>query len=198
MWTRVGDLTFWSWLLPIRTPARAAAALLRAPNPDIALNLNGAGETSRRRDILAFAAIGLLATPAFARSAAPNAGLDLTPYRGRVVYLDFWASWCGPCKLSFPFMERMTSSFARKDLAVIAVNVDHAKDKADAFLADVGSALPVIYDPKGQIATEFHVQAMPTSVLIDRNGRVRFTHEGFFVDKIQTYQDHIVELIDEH
>ncbi len=123
--------------------------------------------------------------------------LDLAKYKGKVVYLDFWASWCGPCRLSFPYMELLRSAYARKEFVVIAVNVDHSRERADAFLNQVGGNVPVVYDPKGVIAAKYHVSEMPTSVLIGRDGRVRFVHQGFFETKTPQYESHIEELINE-
>ena len=120
--------------------------------------------------------------------------LDLAKYKGKVVYLDFWASWCGPCRLSFPYMELLRSAYARKEFVVIAVNVDHSRERADAFLNQVGGNVPVVYDPKGAIAAKYHVSEMPTSVLIGRDGRVRFVHQGFFETKTPQYESHIEEL----
>jgi thiol-disulfide isomerase/thioredoxin len=132
-----------------------------------------------------------------ARAAPASGGLDLSPYKGRVVYLDFWASWCGPCKLSFPYMQTMTSRYAGSDFVVLAVNLDHDRANADAFLKQVGSRLTVVYDPAGTIARGYAVREMPSSVLIGRDGKVRYVHKGFFLAQTKQYEAHIVELIGE-
>jgi cytochrome c biogenesis protein CcmG, thiol:disulfide interchange protein DsbE len=126
------------------------------------------------------------------------ASLDLTPYRGKVVYLDFWASWCGPCKLSFPFMNRLAAYDSGRDFVLLAVNVDHDRAKADAFLAQVGGHVPVVYDSGGALARRFGVKAMPTSILIGRDGRIRYVHTGFYPEKMTLYQAHITELLNEN
>ena len=110
--------------------------------------------------------------------AVVGSALDLNRYRGSVVYLDFWASWCAPCKLSFPFMNNLRGQFRPKDLVILTVNMDSNKDAASAFLRSVGGDLPVIFDPTGSLASRFDVSAMPTSVLIGRDGRVRYVHRG--------------------
>jgi thiol-disulfide isomerase/thioredoxin len=150
--------------------------------------------TGSRFKLAAIAAVLALAPTAHAADAGP---LDLGKYKGKVVYLDFWASWCGPCKLSFPYMQRMTAKYPASDFVVLAVNLDKSRPKADAFLADVGSRLPVVYDPAGAIATRYAVKEMPTSVLIGRDGRVRHVHKGFFLDKAPEYEAHITELLNE-
>ncbi|MEO6339382.1 MAG: TlpA disulfide reductase family protein [Caulobacteraceae bacterium] len=130
--------------------------------------------------------------------AAPEAApVNLDQYRGKVVYLDFWASWCGPCKLSFPYMQKMTSKYPADSFVVLAVNLDKSRPKADTFLAQVGNKLPVVYDPAGATATKYAVKEMPTSVLIGRDGKVRYVHKGFFLDKAPLYEAHIAELLNE-
>lgn len=123
--------------------------------------------------------------------------LDLSAYKGRVVYLDFWASWCGPCAQSFPYMAELKRLYAEQGLEIIAVNVDHSRERADAFLTKTHSHLNVVYDPKGQLATAFGVKDMPTAVLIGRDGRTRYVHEGFFPEKEPLYHTHISELLNE-
>jgi thiol-disulfide isomerase/thioredoxin len=128
---------------------------------------------------------------------AGAAALDLNAYRGKVVYLDFWASWCGPCKLSFPYMEQLKHAYP-KDLVIVTVNLDHERERAEAFLADMNSTLRVVYDPRGDLARSFKVKDMPTSVLIGRDGRVRDVHPGFFIDRTDSYSAKIQELVNEN
>lgn len=105
--------------------------------------------------------------------------LRLESLRGKVVYLDYWASWCGPCRESFPFMNELQARYADKDLVIIAVTVD--KDRADAqrFLAQHPADFIIAYDPAGATARALNVRVMPTTFLIDRNGEIAGTHLGF-------------------
>jgi cytochrome c biogenesis protein CcmG, thiol:disulfide interchange protein DsbE len=105
--------------------------------------------------------------------------LDLNGLRGRVVYLDFWASWCAPCRDAFPWMRVMQSDYERQGLAVIAVNLDHDRADAERFLKIFQPNFEVQFDPQGVLAEQFKVAGMPTSVLIDRHGVLRYTHIGF-------------------
>ncbi len=105
--------------------------------------------------------------------------VDLAGLRGKVVYLDFWASWCGPCKQSFPFMNELQTKYRGEGLEIVAINVDAKRDDADRFLADVPARFAVAFDAKGESARRFDVKAMPSSVLIDRNGKVFAVHKGF-------------------
>src|SRR5450631_1845011 len=96
------------------------------------------------------------------------AGLDLHAYRGKVVYLDFWASWCGPCRQSFPWLADLLRERESQDLVVIGVNVDKDRALAERFLGETPAAFPIVYDPEGAIASAYKVAGMPTAILIDR------------------------------
>ncbi|MBI1361188.1 MAG: redoxin family protein [Alphaproteobacteria bacterium] len=150
---------------------------------------------TRRACILAVA--GILVSGPAATAAPPNPDFDLADYRGKVLYLDFWASWCGPCHLSFPYMNGLTTRFPGSDLAVIAVDVDHDRAKADAFLKRFGGNVPILFDSSGKLATRFGVKEMPTSILIGRDGSIRYIHKGFFPEKTPLYDAHITELLHE-
>jgi thiol-disulfide isomerase/thioredoxin len=131
---------------------------------------------------------------------APSAkagGLDLSAYRGKVVYLDFWASWCNPCRQSFPWMNQIQESLAGKGLVVIAVNVDHDREFADQFLRSNFASFKVVYDPDGRIASAYDFKDMPTSILIGRDGRVRYVHSGFFEDRTGSYLADVDTLLNE-
>jgi thiol-disulfide isomerase/thioredoxin len=140
----------------------------------------------------------LLAIWACAQSGNTRADtLDLTAYRGKVVYLDFWASWCTPCRRSFPWLGRLAREYAGRYLIVIAVNVDQDRYLAEKFLNDTPASFPVVYDPHGEIATRFKVVGMPSAVLVDRTGRVRFQHSGFSEKKEDEYETHVQTLLAE-
>lgn len=127
--------------------------------------------------------------------AAPS--LELTRLHGRVVYLDFWASWCGPCRQSFPWMEAMKSTYEGQGLEIVAVNLDRDRADADKFLKQFHPTFDVRFDPKGELAELFKVQGMPSSVLIDRHGVTRFTHVGFRPVDGATYEAQLRELMSE-
>lgn len=142
--------------------------------------------------------LGGLAGTALAGICSPavaEATLDLARFRGKVVYVDFWASWCGPCKLSFPFMEALAARYPASDLAVETINVDRQRGAADAFLRQVRSRLPVIYDAAGDLAQACKVADMPTSLVFDRKGTMRFRHQGFFPGKAREYEGHVAQLV---
>ena len=130
--------------------------------------------------------------------AGPTASsLDLDRYRGKVVYLDFWASWCGPCRQSFPWLSDIQSRFGPNKVVIIGINVDHDREKAERFLKETASNFTILYDPQGQVATRYHVKAMPSSFLIDATGRVRYEHQGFSTKEIAEYEEQIATLLAE-
>jgi thiol-disulfide isomerase/thioredoxin len=98
---------------------------------------------------------------------------------GKVVLLDFWASWCEPCRHSFPWMSELQRRHGPDGLVVVAVNLDQDPRLAEQFLAATPVGFRIEYDPAGTLATEFGVNAMPVSFVIDRTGRVREKHVGF-------------------
>jgi len=124
--------------------------------------------------------------PAFAASEAPNIKLptstgevDLSALRGKVVYLDFWASWCKPCLKSFPWMVEMKSTYVDQGLEIIAVNLDKDRKLADKFLRKLNVNFPVAFDPAGNTATQYKLLGMPSSYLIGRDGKLHASHIGF-------------------
>jgi cytochrome c biogenesis protein CcmG, thiol:disulfide interchange protein DsbE len=121
--------------------------------------------------------LALSAQPAIAANADDL--LDISAFRGRVVYLDFWASWCAPCRESFPWMNRVQRELGQDGLVVIAVNVDREHADAERFMRELAPHFRVVFDPDGVLPEKFGVRGMPTSFLIDRDGQVRSRHEGF-------------------
>ena len=121
--------------------------------------------------------------------------LSLAGLRGKVVYLDFWASWCKPCALSLPTLDGFRKEFGSKDFAVLAVNVDHDPALARAFLSRRPVGYPSLFDPKGELPVRFGVETMPTSFLIDRQGVIRSVHKGFRKEDVPELHAAIQELI---
>ena len=117
--------------------------------------------------------------PAFALPTAAGETLALERLRGQVVYVDFWASWCGPCRRSFPWMNEMNRKYAAKGLAIVAINVDKKRADAERFLAQVPAEFTVVFDAPGAVPAAYAVKGMPSSYLIDANGRVAVVEQGF-------------------
>lgn len=129
----------------------------------------------RRFSLLALAAGSL--RPVLAQPALP--GLDAASLQGRVVVLDFWASWCAPCKRSFPWWNEMQAKYGARGLQVVGVNVDRQRADADAFLARTPARFALAFDASGDTPKRYAVKAMPTSLLLAPDGRVLLRHEGF-------------------
>jgi thiol-disulfide isomerase/thioredoxin len=121
------------------------------------------------------------AHPAGSGNASPDgdAPVDLAAWKGKVVYLDFWASWCVPCRQSFPWMNAMHDRYGKDGLVVLAVNMDQKRPDAEQFLSQYRAGFAVRFDPHGRLAQGFKLRGMPTSALLDRNGKVLLVHEGF-------------------
>ena len=105
--------------------------------------------------------------------------VDLAALAGQVVYVDFWASWCAPCRLSFPFMNDLLQRHRAQGLQVVAVNVDARRPDADRFLAANPAQFTVAFDTSGDTPRRWLVKTMPSSALVGRDGRVQWVHRGF-------------------
>lgn len=124
-----------------------------------------------------------------------NGSISLKQFRGKVVYLDFWASWCVPCRKSFPWMNTMQAKYKSKGLVVLGINLDESKQAAKAFLKQVPGKFTMAYDPEGDTPGKYHVEVMPTSYLIDRSGNIVYSHRGFKKSQSAEMESRISELL---
>ena len=134
---------------------------------------------------------------ALAVSAKAATPLDVQSLLGRVVYLDFWASWCGPCRQSFPWMQRMADTYGSRGLTVLAVDLDADRAPADRFLEQFRPTFEIRFDPKGELPEFYDVKGMPASILIDRYGKRRYSHIGFLPVDAARYEAELRELVAE-
>lgn len=109
----------------------------------------------------------------------PGQQISLSDYKGKVIYLDFWASWCGPCRKSLPELNEIRNKYASRGFEVIAINVDENPDDGLKFLREYSVSYPIAYDPKGTVPAAYQLKGMPYAFLIDRKGVVRHIHEGY-------------------
>jgi thiol-disulfide isomerase/thioredoxin len=116
--------------------------------------------------------------PAFELPGTAGA-VRLEQYQGKLVYLDFWASWCGPCRHSFPWMNEMQAKYGAQGLQVVGINVDAKTDDARSFLANTPARFVVAFDPAGASPRQYGIKGMPSSVLIGPDGKILFEHSGF-------------------
>lgn len=137
----------------------------------------------------------LLSLLVLAGSAEASGELDLKQYKGEVVYLDFWASWCGPCAKSFPWMQAMHEKYSEQGLRIIAVTVDEDPEDAKAFLEKNPADFDIVYDPEGKLAAQYGLIGMPTSLIFDREGLQVSRHLSFRRDHQADYEDELKALL---
>lgn len=138
----------------------------------------------------------LLAIPGLAASVLPQEVFNQVKSSAGmsdqdIVYVDFWASWCNPCRKSFPWMNQMVTKYGNKGFKVLAINVDKDRVLAEKFLATTDTSFPIYYDPDGSLAKQFKLKGMPSSFLLDSKGNVLQAHKGFFEDHVETYENEI-------
>lgn len=121
--------------------------------------------------------------------------LNIEQYQGKVVYIDFWASWCGPCRQSFPVMNQLQKTYGEDNFVVIAINEDSEDGAAQRFLNEYPANFRILYDKDGELANYFKVDAMPTSYLFDRAGTARYRHRGFRQKDVAKLEQQIKALL---
>ena len=156
----------------------------------------------------AMAAI-VIASTAFAAGATPAARRPpsryhprgtsgrLSQYKGQVVMVNFWATWCGPCQQEMPLLDQMYKKYKPAGFTLIGVNVDKEAPAVKELIARKPVSFPVLLDPANQVSKAYHVDEMPSSVIIDRKGEIRYIHRGYKPGDENEYQDRIRQLIRE-
>jgi cytochrome c biogenesis protein CcmG/thiol:disulfide interchange protein DsbE len=152
---------------------------------------------------IALIGLGITQTVPAAESAPPfsvatdNGKVSLADFKGKVVYLDFWASWCPPCRKSFPWMNAMKRRYGEQGLAIVAVNLDKDRELAAKFLHDQPASFTIAYDPEGELADTYQVQGMPSSYIIDRSGHISAVHLGFREDDTLELEKTLRKVLDQ-
>lgn len=151
-------------------------------------------------------ALSLTRTPAAALEAgqaAPDIQLkdlsgkpvSLSSFKGKVIVVDFWASWCGPCKQSMPFLEKLSKTYKEKGLIVLGVNIDNDAKSAKKFLDEVKVSFTIVNDADKKVAKAYAPPTMPSSYIIDRDGKVRRVHAGFRTGDTKELESEIQKLL---
>jgi peroxiredoxin len=135
--------------------------------------------------------------PAFSLSALDGSQATLAQYKGQVVMVNFWATWCGPCQQEMPLLDQMYKKYKPAGFTLIGVNVDKEAPPVKELLARKPVSFPVMLDPANQVSKAYHVDEMPSSVIIDRKGEIRYIHRGYKPGDENDYQDRIRQLIRE-
>ena len=144
-----------------------------------------------------FLAVAVLLSPLAVAAPATSGALDLAEHSGKVVVVDFWASWCVPCRRSFPWLNDMHAKYEAQGLVIIGVNVDADRDDAMAFLSKYQADFRIHFDNEGQLATKYGVEAMPSSFVIGRDGEIAARHLGFKVKRQDEYEAILVDALGE-
>jgi peroxiredoxin len=135
--------------------------------------------------------------PAFSLQARDGGSVALGDLAGQVVMVNFWATWCGPCREEMPHLEALYQRYSDLGFTLLGVNVEEDASGADKFLAETPVSFPILFDPANEVSRLYEVIAMPSTVLIDRSGQLRFIHHGYKPGYENDYQSQIRALLRE-
>ncbi|CED59386.1 Thiol:disulfide interchange protein DsbE, putative [Moritella viscosa] len=133
--------------------------------------------------------------PIFALPGIDNTQVNLEDYRGKVVLVDFWASWCTPCIRSFPWMDEMVEKYGEKGFVVIAINMDQESILATKFLQRYPNKLTIAFDPQGAVAEQYEIMGLPNSFILNKKGEIVYKHIGFRLAELDKYEAEILSLL---
>ena len=137
------------------------------------------------------------AAPDFALKSSSGENLRLSEYRGDVVMVNFWATWCGPCRQEMPLLDELYSRYERVGFSLLGVNIDDDSRKAMSMVSELGVSFPVLFDARKEVSKLYEVDAMPVTILIDREGTIRYVHHGYKPGYEDIYLDQIRSLLRE-
>ena len=123
---------------------------------------------------------------------------SLASYKGKVVFVNFWASWCAPCQLELPELDRLAAAYKGKRLQVVAINVDEKSADAKKLLRKLGlkdPAMQILWDPKSKAVSAYNVETMPSSFILDDRGKIRFIHSGFHAEDPALWRHEVDNLL---
>lgn len=135
--------------------------------------------------------------PDFTLKSNSGKNLKLSEYRGKVVLINFWASWCGPCRQEMPLLEKLHQRYASYGFTVLGVNVEEESAAARKLLKDIPVSFPVLFDTRNSASKAYNVSAMPSTVMVDRDGNMRYLHMGYKPGDEATYKKWVKRLIRE-
>jgi len=135
--------------------------------------------------------------PDFALKSSTGENLRLSEYRGDVVMINFWATWCGPCRQEMPLLDELYSRYERVGFNLLGVNIDDDSYRAMQMIEELGVNFPVLFDSSKTVSELYEVEAMPVTVLVDREGTVRYVHHGYKPGYEDKYLDQVRSLLRE-
>lgn len=159
--------------------------------------------------IIAIALVTLLAVPV-SQAAMPAVGgvapdftlksnsgknLKLSEFRGQVVMINFWATWCGPCRQEMPLLNRIQEQYRKAGFILLGVNIDDRPEAAQAMAKNLGVNFPILFDTEKRVSRFYDVNAMPSTLLVDRDGKVRYVHLGYRPGYETRYEAQVRELL---
>jgi peroxiredoxin len=148
--------------------------------------------------LLAVVATGVrAAAPDFTLPARDGGKLRLSELKGQVVMINFWATWCGPCRQEMPLLQQIQAKYEPLGFTLLGINVEPDSAEAQAWLTKVPVSFPILFDRQNQVAESFGVEGMPSSVFIDRSGNVRYVHRGYKPGDEAKYADMVRSLVKE-
>ena len=137
------------------------------------------------------------AAPDFVLKSASGQNLRLSEHRGEVVMINFWATWCGPCRQEMPLLDELYSRYQRVGFSLLGVNIDDDSRRAMQMVEDLGVSFPVLFDETKEVSKLYQVEAMPVTVIVDREGTVRHVHHGYKPGYEEAYLTQIRSLLRE-
>ena len=137
------------------------------------------------------------AAPDFTLKSSTGENVRLAEQQGQVVMLNFWASWCGPCRQEMPLLDGISKKYSKMGFVLYGINVEKDNGPAKKMLADLGVTFPILFDTESKLSSLYNVDAMPTSVIIDKKGQIRYIDRGYKPGDENKYREQIMELIRE-
>lgn len=133
--------------------------------------------------------------PDFTLKSTTGKNVRLAEHRGDVVMVNFWATWCGPCRQEMPLLEKINKKYKDLGFTLLGVNVEADSSSMEKYLKDVPVTFPILKDGTNSVAKLYGVDGMPSTVIIDRNGTVRFIHRGYKPGYEQKYEQQVKQLV---
>jgi peroxiredoxin len=137
------------------------------------------------------------AAPDFTLKSASGSNIKLSELRGQVVMINFWASWCGPCRQEMPLLEKMYQRYQPLGFTLLGVNVEPNTADAQKLLKDIPVSFPILFDTTSEVSKLYRVAAMPSTALVDRDGKVRYLHQGYVPGDEAKYEKQLRALLRE-
>lgn len=133
--------------------------------------------------------------PNFTLESNQGAPISLKQQRGKVVLINFWATWCGPCRKEIPALEALYKVYKNQGLEILAISVDNDPDVAKTFIATQDTSFPVLFDPENTVNTAYHAMAMPTTAIVNQDGQLHYVHQGYKPGTEELYEHYIQTLL---